>query len=267
MQVLVHDDVRIDTRIDGSGDDAIVLIHGFPLAKEIWSEQMPALARSHRAIAIDLRGMGGSSVVDGPYLMETLAGDVAAVMDQLNVERATLVGHSLGGYVALAFARMYAERVARLALVCSRIAADSPERAAQRRAAADRFERDDSLGDIDATIIAMVSEKTRRGDRKTLENIEKIARRNTPRGLASMLRGMALRDGAEDIAPELEMPVLVVAGAADPVVPVAEADATAAAFARGRLEVLEGSGHIPMAETPASLTAVLVSFTSGPRGA
>ena len=264
MQILVHDDVRIDARVDGSAADAVVLIHGFPLAKEIWEAQSAALAPTHRVVALDLRGMGRSSVPDGPYLMETLAGDVAAVMDHLGIERATIVGHSLGGYVALAFARMYVERVARLALVCSRIIADTPERASARRASAQELERNG----IDAQAIAQSVDrlflaKTREKSPQMLEKARKILENSDARGLASMVRGMALRDTSEDIAPELGMPVLVVASRHDPVVPAAESEAMASAFPAARLAWLEESGHVPMLEEPDRLAALLVEFTSG----
>ena len=260
MQVLVHDDVRIATRVDGSHDDTIVLIHGYPFAKEIWSAQIPELAKTHRTVALDLRGMGESSVVDGPYLMETLAGDVAALMDQLQVERATIVGHSLGGYVALAFARMYLERVARLALVCSRIDADPPQRIAERNRIADEMEATNSIALAEGSIASLVSQKTRDERAKTLENIGKVVRSNSARGLAAMQRGMALRDAADDIAPELVVPVLVVAGDDDPAVSPAEFEATARAFPKASVRVLEGSGHLPMAEDPEAFTRVLTDF-------
>ncbi|HLI95248.1 MAG TPA: alpha/beta fold hydrolase, partial [Candidatus Baltobacteraceae bacterium] len=95
---------------EGSGDP-IVLIHGFPVTRDVWDAQAARLASRMRVIRPDLRGMGRSSVPDGPYLMETLAGDVAAVLDALGIDRACIVGHSLGGYVAMAFCRMYSERV------------------------------------------------------------------------------------------------------------------------------------------------------------
>lgn len=264
MQVLVHDDVRIDARIDGSGDDAVVLIHGFPLAKEIWNAQIPALARTHRVVALDLRGMGGSSVVDGPYLMETLAGDVAAVMDHLSIDRATIVGHSLGGYVALAFARMYVERVARLALVCSRVVADTPEIANARNELASRLETSGSIAEIlDKNVPALFARKTLENRPEMIGKARKIAENNDARGLASMLRGMALRDSAEDIAPELGMPVLAVGGGADPVVPREETERMGRLFPSARLEWMEASGHVPMMEEADRLTAVLESFIAG----
>ena len=264
MQILVHDDVRIDVKSGGDGDDAVVLLHGFPLTNELWNEQIAALSPRHRVIAPDLRGMGKSSVVDGPYLMETLAGDVAAVLDALSIERATFVGHSLGGYVALAFARMYSERIARLALVCSRIEADTRERAKQRYALADEAERTDSTeAMLDVLIPPLFAQENEPPRAEIVEKIRKIARSNTPKGLAAMQRGMALRDSAADIAGDLSMPVLVVAGASDRLVNLAEADAVAQAFPNARLEVVQGSGHLPMAEAPEDLNRVLAGFTSG----
>ena len=264
MQVLVHDDVRIDVRVDGSGSDAVVLIHGFPLAKEIWNAQIPALAREHRVVALDLRGMGRSSVVDGPYLMETLAGDVAAVMDHLSIEHATLIGHSLGGYVALAFARMYVERVARLALVCSRIIADTPEIVNGRNELASRLEQSDSNAEIlEKNVPALFAMKTLENQPEIVEKARKMAENNDPRGLAAMARGMALRDSCEDIAPELGMPVLVAGGAHDRIVPQAETGRAARAFPQARLEWMEASGHLPMLEDPDRLAAVLTAFTGG----
>jgi 3-oxoadipate enol-lactonase len=264
MQVLVHDDVRIDVRDDGDGDDAIVLLHGFPLTNEIWNAQIPVLARSHRVIAPDLRGMGKSSVADGPYLMESLAGDIAAVLDALAIPRATIVGHSLGGYVALAFARMYSERIARLALVCSRICADTKDRAKHRYELADDAELRGSASAIfDDAIPPLFAQETLHTMPEMLENIRKIASVNTPKGLAAMLRGMALRDPADDIAPDLGMPVLVVAGGSDRLVSLAEAEAMSRAFPKPRLEVAKASGHLPMLEEPGWMSEVLLEFTAG----
>jgi pimeloyl-ACP methyl ester carboxylesterase len=265
MQILVHDDVRIDVKIGGDGDDAVVLLHGFPLTNELWSAQIAALSSTHRVVAPDLRGMGKSSVVDGPYLMETLAGDIAAVLDALSIERATLVGHSLGGYVALAFARMYSERIARLALVCSRVEADSRERAKQRYALADDAEASDSIDAmLEVVIPPLFAQENYREGAEIVEKIRKIAQSNTPRGLAAMQRGMALRDPASDIAGDLSMPVLVVAGASDRLVNLAEAEAVAGAFPNARLEVVKASGHLPMVEAPEDLNRVLAGFaTSG----
>ncbi|MGR4065792.1 MAG: alpha/beta fold hydrolase [Vulcanimicrobiaceae bacterium] len=268
MQVLSGDGARIAARVDGTADAAVVLLHGFPLTREIWKAQIEGLARTRRVVAVDLRGMGESSVADGPYLMESLAGDVAAVLDAIGVERAAVVGHSLGGYVALAFARMYSERLERLALVCSRLGADAPEQAQTRMDLADCAERESSVEPVIAAYAPrLLSDKTRRERPELLAAVEAIARRNGPRGLAAMLRGMALRDDAYDIAPDLAMPVRLICGARDGLLPVELVRSDASAFSNAAVDVLEDSGHLPMLEEPEAFGERLAAFVNEGPGA
>jgi pimeloyl-ACP methyl ester carboxylesterase len=256
------DGAELDVATDGNGD-AIVLIHGFPLTREIWNAQASQLAKSHRVIRPDLRGMGRSSAPDGPYLMETLAGDLAAILDAMAIDRAAIVGHSLGGFVALAFARMYTERVARLALVCSRLGADSPEIAGFRNDLADLLERENSIEPaVESYIPKLFSDESLQKNFDTVERARGIARTNSPRGAAAMLRGIAQRVESYDIAADLAMPVLIVAGAGDKVVSQDEAQTMRAAFPAARLTLMKKSGHLPMLEEPEALTAELAAFVS-----
>lgn len=260
------DDATIDVLSDGSGDP-IVLIAGFPLTREVWDAPAARLAARARVIRPDLRGMGSSSVPDGPYLMETLAGDIAAVLDALGVERAALAGHSLGGYVAMAFSRMYSERVSRLALISSRLAADTPQAAASREELADRAEHDGRIDAIVDEYVPRLFAASLLEKRSPLVNrAREIARQNSVTGAAAMLRGMAQRVDAYDIAQELEMPVLVVAGGADQVVGLGEAEEVRRAFPHATLRVLGRSGHLPMLEEPEALSDLLVDFMAAAGG-
>src|ERR1700681_3415798 len=140
--ILTIDGRRIGYDDSGGAGVPVVLLHGFPLDRTVWNEQLAALAAAGaRVTRGDPRGCGESEPSDGPALMEALAGDVAGVLDALQVERAALVGHSIGGYVALAFFRMYEERVAGLALVASHVAED-----ASRNANADPAQRELAAG-------------------------------------------------------------------------------------------------------------------------
>lgn len=263
MQVFADDGGRVDVTVDGSNGTAIVLIAGFPLTREIWNEQSATLSQRYRVVRPNLRGTMRTANADGPYLMERLAADVATALDALGIERAAIAGHSLGGYVALAFARMFAERVSHIALVCSRLAADTPEQAAARRELANRLERDDSMQPaIDAYVPRFFSADTARTRADLVERVRELAEQISPSGAAALLRGMALRSSAEDIAPDLEVPALVVAGGSDAVVTVEEARTIAGAFPNGRLAVCEDSGHLPMLEEPAALTAALAAWLS-----
>ncbi len=261
MQVLTDDGTRMEMRVDGRDRaNSVVVIHGFPLTHEIWDTQVEALSRTHRMIAPDLRGAGSSSVSDGPYLMEMLAADVAAALDALSVDRATIVGHSMGGYVALAFARMFTERVERLVLVSSRLAADTPQQAQERRKLADGVERADSIGAVVDAYLPRLLAAGAFADRPALvERVRTIAQHTNPLGVAATLRGMALRAPGDDIAEDLGVPMLMIAGAKDATISLEEAGAVARRFPRGRLVVCEQSGHLPMMEEPDVVTAALAA--------
>ena len=255
MQMLI-DGAKMYVHTSGRGDP-IVLLHGFPFNANLWRAQIAALQKTHFVIAPDLRGMGKSDVTSGPYLMEALAGDLAAMMDELRIESATIVGHSLGGYVALAFARMFTERVNRLALVTSRVYADAPETLQNREILATRVQSEgiaplwESYGN---SLFAKATEPAVRGFAR------EMAFDTNPLGAAAMMRGMALRVDSSDLLPELRMPVLIVAGAHDTIAPVPEARAVVDALEDADLAVFEQSAHLPMLEEPERCGELLTAF-------
>src|SRR5690349_24970010 len=104
----------------------LVLLHGYPLDHHLWDEVAPLLEDTFDVILPDLRGFGESTTVDSPYSMDDYASDIAVLLDQLGIPKVAIVGHSMGGYAALAFARMYPERVRGLGLVSSEVLAVPP---------------------------------------------------------------------------------------------------------------------------------------------
>ncbi len=257
---VTNDDAQIDVQIDGKNGDAIVLLSGFPLSRAIWNAQVETLSAKYRVIRPDLRGLGASSVPDGPYLMETLAGDIAAVLDALGIERVALAGHSLGGFVAVAFARMYSERLSHLALICSRLNADSPETVRTRYELADRAEAERSITPVTQWYAPKLLVEG--VDAGVAQRAKALMDATPYRGAGALLRGMAVRDEGFDIAPELDLPVLVLAGGKDPLISIEGARETAAAFPNAELVVCESSGHLPMMEEPARVTGALEEWLS-----
>src|SRR6476659_4990226 len=113
---------------------ALVLLHPFPLTRATWAGLADALAAHRRVIAVDARGFGDSPLT-GPFAIADIADDLAALLDQLAIARATVLGMSMGGYAALAFAARHRERLSALVLADTRAAADSPETRAARAGA------------------------------------------------------------------------------------------------------------------------------------
>jgi pimeloyl-ACP methyl ester carboxylesterase len=259
MQVFTDDGARVHARVGGRQHrNAVVLIHGFPFSSSIFDAQAEVLEREAYVVRPDLRGAGESSETDGPYLMETLAADVALLLDSLGIERASIAGHSMGGYVALAFARMFTERVERLALIAGRLRADAPQESQSRRDLADLVERTNDVEPVvQAYLPRLFSPQTLAERPAVVERADRIARRTGAVGAAAALRGMALRSSSEDIAEDLGVPAVTIAGAWDAVVGLDEAREIARSFARGRLVICEASGHLPMLEEPEIVSGAL----------
>ena len=252
---LTIDGAEFDVRDEGSGP-AIVLLHGFPLAHRTWDAQAEALRSHARVVRFDLRGLGTTTATPGPYLMEQLAGDVVEILDALDIERAVLVGHSLGGYVALAFFRMFAERCSGLGFVCTSAGADSPERAAERRDLAARVEREGMEPIVESFVPKYFAPSVYRERPDLVDAATALVRQTVPAGAAAMLRGMAERVDGSDLFEEMHVPVGVVAGARDAMFDPAKPRAIAEGVAGAEFDLLD-CGHIPLREAPEALTASL----------
>src|SRR5215208_3562542 len=113
---------RIQLAYDRRGTgNPLVLLHGFPLDHHLWDEVVPLLEDMFDIILPDLRGFGESTTADSPYGMDDYASDIAGLLDELSIHKVAVAGHSMGGYVALAFARLYPERISGLGLVSSQL--------------------------------------------------------------------------------------------------------------------------------------------------
>jgi 3-oxoadipate enol-lactonase len=261
---------RIGYDDSGGSGVPIVLLHGFPLDRTVWDEQRAGLAPA-RVVRIDLRGCGESQPSEGPALMEALAGDVAGVLDVLGVERAAIAGHSIGGYVALAFFRMYAERVAGLALVASHIAADASRAnggseeqrtlAAGRDTLAARLEADGTMeAAIESYLPRYFAPHVYRDRPDLVERARAVMARMSPGGSAQLIRGMKERVAGDDLLGDIHVPALVIAGAEDYYLKPETLREIAAHIAGATFVELPAVGHLPMYEAPEQTTAALANW-------
>ena len=109
-------DLEIDYRIDGEGDETLVLVNGLADAKESWAGQWPALASRYRVVSYDNRGVGGTTVTPGPYTTAQMADDLHGLVDALGIDRFHLLGTSMGGMIAQEYAIAHADRLRSVAL-------------------------------------------------------------------------------------------------------------------------------------------------------
>ncbi|RJP52507.1 MAG: alpha/beta fold hydrolase [Anaerolineaceae bacterium] len=227
----------------------LVLIHGFPLDHSIWDEVTPLLSSTFDLILPDLRGFGESVSSAPAWTMRDLADDLAALLDHLGLESAFLAGHSMGGYVTLAFADAYPQRVRGLALVSSQAAADAPEKRSARHAQARQI-AEDGIGEM----VAAMTEKLST-DERVRKFVHELMRKQKPAGYIGSLKAMAERADTLSVLEKNLFPVLVVHGGADGLIPFQRE--IQAKVPRARVTEIAGAGHMPMMESPREVAEAL----------
>lgn len=233
----------IDLAYDRRGNGMpLVLLHGYPLDRHAWDPLIPHLEGKFDLILPDLRGFGQSSTVDSQYSMDDFASDIAGLLDHLGIENAAIAGHSMGGYVALAFAKRYPGRVRGLGLVSTQTLADPPDRKEGRYKSAGEV-ADKGIGGV---VDAMTTKFTQ--DENVQRTAREIMERQKPAGFIGALKAMAERMDTSAILSEFRMPVVIIHGDADSLIPVDRAREAKAAASHAHLIELKSVGHLPMME-------------------
>jgi pimeloyl-ACP methyl ester carboxylesterase len=248
---LVRDGVGIFYEATGSGP-TVLLTHGFAATSAMWRGQVAALAEAgYRAVAWDQRGHGQSAAPDDPraYSEAAAVADMAAVLDACGADRAAVVGHSLGGYLSLAFHLAHPARVAALAL-CN---------------TGPGYKRDDARAEWNALAERMARAYERRGLSAGTGSPEvTAARHRSATGLALTARGVLAQRDARVISslPRVGVPTLVVVGADDAPY-LAGSNYMAGKIPGARLEVVDGAGHATNLDQPETFNRLLLEFLAG----
>ena len=249
----------MDYRDQGAGVP-VIFIHAFPLNQTMWDDQLAVLQSRCRTITLDLRGFGQSDAPQGSYLMDQMAADVRGLMSALGIDRAVLVGLSMGGYVSLAFYRNYPESVRALVLADTRASADTHEARKRRLKSAERAEREGARVIAEDMIPLLLGRTTLDSRPSVVERVRTMIEANSARGIAGAQRGMAKRRDSTYILPGLDSPVLVIVGSEDTLTPVAEEESLLNGIRGARLCVIAGAGHLSNMEQPEEFNSALLDF-------
>lgn len=241
----------------GQEGHVVVLLHGYPFDRTMWRDQLLGI-HGHRLLALDLRGFGASDRGEGMMTMGDYADDVAALLDTLGHQRAVVVGLSMGGYVALAFAERHRERLAGLVLMDTKA---SPDDEAGRKG------RDETIATVTADgtskPVATMMEKLFAGDTpaELRERVLAMMQRATPSAMIAALGAMRDRPDRRALLPQLSgIPALVVVGKEDRLTPPDVNREMAEAMPGADFVLVEGAGHLPPMERPQTVNEALQPF-------
>jgi 3-oxoadipate enol-lactonase len=226
---------------EGEGS-VLLFVHGFPLSRRTWSRQVEAFKSSHRVLLPDLRGLGESEATAGPVSMFRFAEDLFALWQHLHLEPVTLIGHSMGGYVALAFAKAYPQALQGLVLVGTKSGADSPEAAIARRRLAEKVAKEGAGIVVDAMAPKMLSPGNT--DAAMAAAVRDFMLPTKPMGVIGALLGMAERPDGGPCLGQVRVPTLVITGADDTIIPPSESVALAKAIPGAQLVSIPQGGHL-----------------------
>jgi len=244
--------------VDQGAGDTVVLLHGFCGSSAYWQYVIPALAEQYRVIAPDLRGHGVSSVPQEPYSIEEMADDIALLLAELDISKAALFGHSLGGYITLAFAEKHQNRLVGFSLIHSMAYPDSEEAKANRTKAAESI-REHGMEPFIKTLVPKLFAPAHL---ETMEDKVRLAKEiglKTPRlGAMNTLAAMRDRPDRNQVLENTLVPILLLAGSEDQIIPAEKTFSVD--LPHITQQKLEGVGHMGMYESPDQLLAGMKAF-------
>ncbi|RQH02314.1 alpha/beta fold hydrolase [Natrarchaeobius oligotrophus] len=249
--------IEVECRVEGRGR-TVVLVHGLGSTLNTWEGVARSLSSSYQVVRFDLRGSGRSDVPEGPYSIETWVDDVDGVLDELEVETAHFVGHSLGSIISTKYAIEHPDRVASLSL-----AAAGPgmpeEKVEETKEIVDAIEADGMEAHADTEVEESLSTHTRETRPELAGLYRDLILQNDPDGYVASMRGLMnanLRGELEDVP----VPTLLLAAENDVVTPPVASFIMADRIPDAQVTVLQRAGHMAHLEAPEELSRSVHDF-------
>ncbi len=259
MAQIQYKNITIDYTATGKGT-AVVLLHGFLENQTMWQYLAPVLATKYRVITIDLLGHGNTDCLGYVHTMEDQADMVHHVLHELKIRKSVLIGHSMGGYVALAFAELYPDNVKGLVLLNSTSRADSDERKLNRDRAIAAVKQNYTAF-VRMSIANLFSEDNREKLAETIENVKLEALKTPLQGIVAALEGMKIRNDREVLLHFGPYPIALILGKKDGVLPY---DDNVTQVENTRVQLITfPDGHMSHLENQKALEKTIVSFLKG----
>jgi 3-oxoadipate enol-lactonase len=236
----------------------VVLLHAFPMSSEMWAPQIPAL-KDFRVILPDFRGFGATPL-STPWFIEHAVDDLFETLTAAGVEKAVLVGLSMGGYVALRAVEKKPARVKGMVLCDTRAEADANENKVKRAAAVD-FVRSRGVGPfLDPFLNDSLAPKTKTEKPKVVEFLKGVALKSSPDAVMAALAALASRGDMTASLPGIKVPTAVFVGSQDKITPLPLAEVLRSRIPGSELHLIPDAGHFSNAENPEAFNERLVSF-------
>jgi len=246
--------------ITGKGHP-VVLLHGFGEDSSIWDNQVEFFKNKYRIIVPDLRGSGQSELLPNEDLsIESMANDVKLILDAEEIKTCVLFGHSMGGYITLAFAEMFPEKITGFGLIHSTSFADSEEKKIARKKGIEFIEQNGSSAFLRATIANLYGEKFKTASQEIFNHLLEKSLVIKKETLIAYYEAMMMRKDRTDILKKTKIPVLIFIGEEDKAVSPEDALYQSSLPAKCQVRLFQGIAHTGMWESPEVLNKEIHIF-------
>lgn len=252
---------RINYSDSGSGP-AIVLLHGYLESSEVWDGFASALASKFRVVNVDLPGSGLSDIYGDTHSMEFMAGVIKELIDHIGLTKVFITGHSLGGYVTLAFLELFSEKLSGYCLFHSSPFPDTPETTEKRKREIEIVKMGKKNLMYPDNVIKMFAPSNLEKFAKELQRSKDIASRIPEGGIIAVLNGMMIRPSRLSIMEEGKVPCLWILGVMDNYIPCELIQTRVNLPANAKTVVLKKSGHLGFIEEPEKSLEAVTDFVN-----
>ncbi|MEH6763546.1 MAG: alpha/beta hydrolase [Aequorivita antarctica] len=239
-----YKNIPIQYEISGNGP-SLVLLHGFLESSTMWNSLIPQFSKNNTIVTIDFPGHGKSGVISEIHSMELMAEVVNELLQHLQISSATFIGHSMGGYVALAYAEMFSEKVEKLILLNSTPIVDSEERKENRNRALKVIDQNPQAY-ISMAIGNLFAETSRKKFAAEIEMLKKEVYSFPVEGIKAAIKGMRDRKDRTEILKDFNKGKYMILAEEDPILPIS--DAKQLAEQCGVSVKIIGGGHMSVIE-------------------
>ena len=252
---------RILACTDQGDGPLVVLLHGFPLSRRMWEEQIASWSQNYRVIAPDFRGFGDSPTAPGEFSMAGCAEDLRNLLATFGIQKEiVLLGLSMGGYVCFEFVRRSLDMLRGLILVGTQPAGDSDASRQARYETAEFVRREGSSALAEKLIPRFLGKTTLADKLEVVETVRALIQSNSPEAIAQACYGLAARRDSTPFLSEINVPTLIIAGSEDALIPSAQVETMRREIRHSELVMVERCGHLSNLEQPNALDRVVTNF-------
>lgn len=239
---------------------SVIFVHGFPFSHAMWHQQLPVVAETFRTIAYDLRGLGESTPGDGVLTIEGHVDDLIALMDRLRIDKATVVGLSMGGYITLRALERNPERFTAAVLLDTRSEADTNEARLNRAKAIAEVMRHGSAAFAEEFSQKLFAPESFRRLPAETALIRQIIGNTHPRLIAGTLLALAARTDTTASLSAITIPTLIMVGEHDRITPPEASRAMHERITGSEMALIPHAAHMSPMENPGAVNARLMEF-------